>query len=37
MATVRFRRDANGHVIGFDYGNPVVRSIAFARLGDRTL
>jgi CubicO group peptidase (beta-lactamase class C family) len=36
MATVRFRRDANGHVIGFDYGNPVVRSIAFARLGDRT-
>jgi CubicO group peptidase (beta-lactamase class C family) len=35
MMIVRFRRDANGRVTGFDYGNPVVRSIAFTRLGDR--
>jgi hypothetical protein len=32
---VRFRRDGSGKVVGFDYGNPVVRSIAFTRLGDR--
>lgn len=36
MMTVRFRRDGSGKVTGFDYGNPVVRSIRFTRLGDRT-
>jgi hypothetical protein len=36
MMIVRFRRDAGGKVNGFDYGNPVVRNIAFTRLGDRT-
>jgi CubicO group peptidase (beta-lactamase class C family) len=36
MMIVRLRRDASGKVVGFDYGNPVVRSIRFTRLGDRT-
>jgi hypothetical protein len=36
MMIVRFRREASGKVVGFDYGNPVVRSIRFTRLGDRT-
>ena len=36
MMIVRFRRDASGRVAGFTYGNPVVRSIAFTRLGDRS-
>jgi len=36
MMVVRFRRDGSGRVTGFDYGNPVVRSIAFTRLGART-
>ena len=35
LMIVRFRRDANRRVIGFDYGNPLVRSIPFTRLGDR--
>ena len=35
MMIVRFRRDAGGRVVGFDYGNPVVRRIAFTRLGGR--
>ena len=35
MMIVRFRRDAGGKVVGFDYGNPVVRNIRFTRLGDR--
>ena len=35
MMIVRFRRDASGKVTGFDYGNPVVKNIAFTRLGDR--
>jgi hypothetical protein len=35
MMIVRFRRDGSGKVVGFDYGNPVVRNIAFTRLGDR--
>ncbi len=35
MMIVRFRRDASGKVIGFNYSNPVVRNIAFTRLGDR--
>ncbi|MFL5386030.1 MAG: serine hydrolase [Longimicrobiaceae bacterium] len=35
MMSVRFRRDAGGRVVGFDYGNPAVRSIPFTRLGDR--
>lgn len=30
---LRFRRDANGGVIGFDYGNPVVRGIRYTRTG----
>jgi CubicO group peptidase (beta-lactamase class C family) len=33
---VRFRRDAAGKVVRFDYGNPVVRNLGFTRLGDRT-
>lgn len=37
MMIVRFHRDAGGRVVGFDYGNPVVRSIGFTRLGDRTV
>jgi CubicO group peptidase (beta-lactamase class C family) len=37
MMIVRFRRDATGKVVGFDYGNPVVRNIAFTRLGDRAV
>jgi CubicO group peptidase (beta-lactamase class C family) len=35
MMVVRFRRDGSGTVVGFDYGNPVVRNITFTRLGDR--
>ena len=35
MVIVRFRRDGSGAVVGFDYGNPLVRGIAFTRLGDR--
>jgi len=35
MMIVRFHRDASGKVTGFDYGNPVVKGIAFTRLGDR--
>jgi hypothetical protein len=35
LMIVRFRRDASGRVVGFDYGNPVVRNIAFTRIGDR--
>jgi hypothetical protein len=35
QAILRFRRDAGGRVVGFDYGNPVVRSIGFTRLGER--
>jgi CubicO group peptidase (beta-lactamase class C family) len=36
MMIVRFRRDAAGKVVGFDYSNPVARNIQFTRLGDRT-
>jgi hypothetical protein len=32
---VRFRRDASGRVVGFDYGNPAVRNLSFTRLGNR--
>ena len=35
LMIVRFYRDAGGRVTGFDYGNPVVRRLEFARLGDR--
>lgn len=35
LMIVRFRRDESGKVVGFDYGNPVVRKIRFTRLGDR--
>jgi hypothetical protein len=34
--TVRFLRDKDGKVVGFDYSNPVVRNIRFTRTGDRT-
>ena len=37
MMIVRFRRDGSGKVVGFDYGNPVVRNIRFTRLGDRAI
>ncbi|HEV2146162.1 MAG TPA: serine hydrolase [Longimicrobiaceae bacterium] len=36
MMVVRFRRDESGRVVGFDYGNPLVRSLRFTRLGDRS-
>ena len=36
MMYVRFRRDGSGRVTGFEYGNPVVRGIAFTRLGERS-
>lgn len=36
MMIVRFNRDAAGRITGFDYGNPLVRSIRFTRLGERT-
>jgi hypothetical protein len=36
MMIVRFRRDAGGRVVGFDYGNPLARDIGFTRLGDRS-
>jgi CubicO group peptidase (beta-lactamase class C family) len=35
MMIVRFRRDASGRVVGFDYGNPAVRNLSFTRLGNR--
>jgi hypothetical protein len=34
--TVRFVRDGTGRVTAFDYSNPLVRSIRFTRLGDRS-
>ncbi|HJR08757.1 MAG TPA: serine hydrolase domain-containing protein [Pyrinomonadaceae bacterium] len=34
--TVRFLRDKDGKVVGFDYSNPSVRNIKFTRLGDIT-
>ena len=37
MMIVRFRRDGSGRVVGFDYGNPVVRNLTFTRLGDRAV
>jgi CubicO group peptidase (beta-lactamase class C family) len=36
MMIVRVRRDPRGTVVGFDYGNPLVRNISFTRLGDRS-
>lgn len=36
LMIVRFRRDASGTVVGFDYGNPLVRDISFTRRGERT-
>ena len=36
LMIVRFRRDPNGKVVGFTYGNPVVRNIEFTRLGARS-
>jgi hypothetical protein len=32
MAIVRFLRDADGKVTGFDYSNPAVRNLRFTRL-----
>ena len=32
---VRFLRDQDGKVIGYDYSNPVVRNIKFTRVNDR--
>ncbi len=32
---LRFRRDKDGKVVGFDYSNPAVRNIKFTRLSDR--
>ena len=34
MMIVRFQRDANGKVTGFDYSNPVAKHFRFTRLGD---
>jgi CubicO group peptidase (beta-lactamase class C family) len=36
MQTLRFRRDATGKVLGFDFTNPVLRNVAFTRVGDGT-
>jgi CubicO group peptidase (beta-lactamase class C family) len=36
MMTVRFLRDKDGMVVGYDYSNPVVRNIKFTRLSDRS-
>ncbi|HEV2802806.1 MAG TPA: serine hydrolase domain-containing protein [Pyrinomonadaceae bacterium] len=33
--TVRFLRDKDGKVVGFDYSNPLVRNIKFTRLSER--
>ena len=35
MVIVRFRRNASGKITGFDYSNPLVKNLAFTRLGDR--
>ncbi len=34
--TVRFLRDKDGKVSGFDYSNPLVRNVRFTRLSDAT-
>jgi CubicO group peptidase (beta-lactamase class C family) len=34
--TVRFLRDKDGKVVGFEYSNPLVRNIKFTRQSDRT-
>jgi CubicO group peptidase (beta-lactamase class C family) len=34
--TMRFLRDKDGKVVGFDYSNPLVRNIKFTRTSDRT-
>ena len=31
--TIRFQRDASGLVTGFDFGNPLIRKVFFAKLG----
>lgn len=36
MMTVRFLRDKNGKVIGYNYSNPIVRNIKFTRLSNAT-
>jgi CubicO group peptidase (beta-lactamase class C family) len=36
MQTVRFRRDQAGKVIALEFTNPVLRSITFTRVSDRT-
>lgn len=34
LVVVRFRRDAAGRIVGFDYGNPAIRRLEFARVAD---
>ena len=34
MQTLRFRRDAAGKVVGFDFTNPVLRNVTFTRVSD---
>jgi CubicO group peptidase (beta-lactamase class C family) len=34
LMMVRFVRDKNGKVVGFDYSNPIISSTKFTRLGD---
>ena len=36
MITMRFRRDSAGKVVALDFSNPVLRSIRFTRVTDRT-
>jgi hypothetical protein len=36
MLTLRFRRDTTGNVVALDFSNPVLRSIKFTRLTERT-
>ena len=33
--TVRFLRDKDGKVVGYDYSNPLIRNIRYTRLSDR--
>jgi hypothetical protein len=34
MQTLRFRRDATGRVVAFDFTNPVLRNVTFTRVGE---
>ena len=35
LMVVRFQRDGSGKVTGFEYSNPLVRNLAFTRVGNR--